>query len=431
MMERATANTPNLLFRGIGRLSTVIFERGSGCYLYTKCGRKLLDFTSQIGVTNTGHCHPRIVDAAKSQIDKLIMGQLNIGYHEPMMELTELLQHRIEKYISMPNNTTTLNRFFYATTGAEAVENAVKVSKSYTKRPGIMVFRGGYHGRTALTMAMTSSSTIYSQGYMSSNPPNIYTLPFPYKEGEEEIKSCLSEVKLFFQTQVVPDEIACMVIEPVLGEGGYVPTPNLFLQGLSELCQQHNILLIMDEVQTGFGRTGKYFATEHFTGIQPDILILAKGLASGFPLSAVVTSDQISDHQQPGTMGGTYAGNVVSCAAAVATQYVLEDEDVIHNSQLRGESLKNALLDLQKQYPDWIRTVRGLGCMIGVEFHSNISSKELSQACFRNGMLLLTAGVSPTVRFIPPLIVTEQQITESLDIFEKSLKEVIAASKTT
>jgi len=435
-MEQASIHS--LLFRGIGRLSSVVFERGDGCYLYTKCGRKLLDFTSQIGVTNTGHCHPRIVDAAKSQIDKLIMGQVNIGYHEPMLELTELLQQRIKQYImhttaattttttTTTTNNNNFNRFFYATTGAEAVENAIKVSKAFTKRPGIIVFQGGYHGRTALTMAMTSSSTTYKQGFMTSNPPNIYTLPFPYDV--KEIESCLAAVNLCFQQQVVPDEIACMIIEPVLGEGGYLPTPHEFLHGLSMICKEHGILFIIDEVQTGFGRTGKYFATEHFLpDIQPDILILAKGLASGFPLSAVVTSDRISDNQKPGTMGGTYAGNAVSCAAAIATQHVLEDEDLISNSLQQGLLLKNGLLALQQQYPDWLRTVRGLGCMIGVEFHNSICNKQVSQACLRNGMLLLPAGgLHPTIRFIPPLVVTKQQIMEGLDIFEKSLKEVAA-----
>eukprot|EP00548_Thalassiothrix_antarctica_P014777 CAMPEP_0194173594 /NCGR_PEP_ID=MMETSP0154-20130528/7875_1 /TAXON_ID=1049557 /ORGANISM="Thalassiothrix antarctica, Strain L6-D1" /LENGTH=631 /DNA_ID=CAMNT_0038886693 /DNA_START=106 /DNA_END=1998 /DNA_ORIENTATION=+ len=250
------------------------------------------------------------------------------------------------------NNNNNFNRFFYATTGAEAVENAIKVSKAFTKRPGIIVFQGGYHGRTALTMAMTSSSTTYKQGFMTSNPPNIYTLPFPYDV--KEIESCLAAVNLCFQQQVVPDEIACMIIEPVLGEGGYLPTPHEFLHGLSMICKEHGILFIIDEVQTGFGRTGKYFATEHFLpDIQPDILILAKGLASGFPLSAVVTSDRISDNQKPGTMGGTYAGNAVSCAAAIATQHVLEDEDLISNSLQQGLLLKNGLLALQQQYPDW------------------------------------------------------------------------------
>lgn len=411
------------LFKGVGRLSQVTFNQAKGSFIYTTCNRKLLDFTSQIGVTNTGHNHPKVIKAAKAQIDKLVMGQVNLGYHAPMIDLTNELVNNEEIFPSKK-----LNRVFYATTGAEAVENAIKLAK-YCKpgRSGVIVFQGGYHGRTGLTMAMTSSSNIYKQR-MSSNPSNIYTLPFPYElHGQHTVDSSLNEIGLLFKQQVLPEEIACIVIEPVLGEGGYVPAQTSFLKGLQDICAEHGILLILDEVQTGFGRTGEYFATKLHKGIEPDILIMAKGLASGFPLSAIATSDTLADQQAPGTMGGTYAGNAVACAAALATQEVIQEEDLIQRSKIQGAKLKQGLLDLKQKY-NVIRDVRGPGCMIGVEFYPDESKKLntlVSQACFKNGMLLLPASVYPTLRFIPPLTVSDDEIDLGLMIFEKSLKEVI------
>lgn len=406
------------LFKGVGRLSQAVFERAQGSMIFTTTGARVLDFTSQIGVTNTGHCHPQVVDAAKAQIDNMIMAQVNLGYHAPMMELTQQLLD------VMPSKH--LDRIFYSTTGAEAVENAIKLAKHSTGRQGVMVFQGGYHGRTALTMAMTTSSVIYRQR-MGSNPASVFTLPFPYELHGQSVESCLEAIHLFFKQQAVPEEIACMVIEPVLGEGGYVPAPTAFLQGLRNICSQHGILLIADEVQTGFGRTGKLFATEHHPNFEPDILVMAKGLASGFPLSAVAAPAILADSQAPGTMGGTYAGNVVACAAAVATQNVIRDEGLVERSRDRGKKLWTGLLDLQDRY-DVIRDVRGPGCMIGLEFEPDAPegiNKLVSQACFENGMLLLPASVYPTIRFIPPLTVSDDEIEMGLNIFEKSLKEVL------
>jgi len=273
---------------------------------------------------------------------------------------------------------------------------------------------------------MTTSSVIYRQR-MGSNPASVFTLPFPYELHGQSVESCLEEIHLFFKQQALPEEIACMVIEPVLGEGGYVPAPTAFLQGLRNICSQHGILLIADEVQTGFGRTGKLFATEHHPNFEPDILVMAKGLASGFPLSAVAAPAILADSQAPGTMGGTYAGNVVACAAAVATQNVIRDEGLVERSRDRGKKLWAGLLDLQDRY-DVIRDVRGPGCMIGLEFEPDAPegiNKLVSQACFENGMLLLPASVYPTIRFIPPLTVSDDEIEMGLNIFEKSLKEVL------
>mmetsp|Transcript_5418 Transcript_5418/g.7839 ORF Transcript_5418/g.7839 Transcript_5418/m.7839 type:complete len:423 (-) Transcript_5418:90-1358(-) len=406
----------NHLFQGVGRLSPYVFTRGKGSWMYTQCGRKLLDFTSQIGVTNTGHAHPRIVQAVTEQISKLPMGQVNLGCHEPMLELTESLINNV-----LPPH---LDRVFYSITGAEAVENAVKLATYTTGRPGVICFQGGYHGRTALTMAMTSSSVVYKQNMTNLNPSNIYTVPFPYELQGYSIDYCLNELELLFQQQVLAKEIACMIIEPVLGEGGYVPAPVEFLQGLQKICKQHGILLIIDEVQTGFGRTGKLLA--HLGVVEPDILVMAKGLASGYPISAVAASGSLADQQAPGSMGGTYAGHAVSCAAAVETINVMKDEQLPEKSLIQGAKLKDGLKELQTSFgKDVILDVRGPGCMIGVEFTTPGFNKKVSQACLKNGMLLLPASVYPTVRFIPPLTVSEEEVNIGLDIFQKSMQDVL------
>mmetsp|Transcript_15611 Transcript_15611/g.23652 ORF Transcript_15611/g.23652 Transcript_15611/m.23652 type:complete len:425 (+) Transcript_15611:149-1423(+) len=408
----------NHLFQGVGRLSPYVFNKGKGSWVYTQCGRKFLDFTSQIGVTNTGHAHPRIVQAVTEQISKLPMSQVNLGYHEPMLELTESLLNNV--LTQQPH----LDRVFYSTTGAEAVENAVKLATYATGRPGVIVFQGGYHGRTALTMAMTSSSVTYKQNMTNLNPSNIYTLPFPYELQGYSIEHCLKEFELLFQQQVLATEIACMIIEPVLGEGGYVPAPVEFLQGLQKVCKKHGILLIIDEVQTGFGRTGKLLA--HTGLVEPDILVMAKGLASGYPISAVAARGSLADQQAPGSMGGTYAGHAVSCAAAVETIKVLEEEKLVEQSQIQGAKLRKGLKEMQSLFGnDIIRDVRGPGCMIGVEFVTPGFNKKVSQACLQNGMLLLPASVYPTLRFIPPLTISDDEVEMGLDIFQQSIRDVL------
>ena len=404
------------LFRGVGRLSTVVMDRAKGSFVWTATGERLLDFSSGIGVTNAGHCHPKVVAAAKEQCDKLVHGQVNLAFHQPMLDLTSDLMEN-----AMPDSS--LDRIFYATTGAEAVENAVKLAKYTTGRPHVIVFQGGYHGRTQLTMSMTTSSVIYRQ--RMATPTGIFTAPFPYELHGTSVESALRDLKIMFQQQVLPEEVACMVIEPILGEGGYVPAPPQFLQGIRSICDEHGILLIIDEVQTGFARTGKMFSCEDV--VRPDVLVMAKGLASGFPLSAIASRADLADQQDPGTMGGTYAGNAVSCAAALATQQVIREEGLVKSSQNMGAHLRDGLKQMQTQYPDMIRDVRGQGCMIGVELQEDVApgtSKALSQACFRNGMILLPASVFPTVRFIPPLTVSKEEVDMGLDIFEKSLKEV-------
>lgn len=406
---------------------TLIAERGEGAYIFTSDGRKLLDFTSGIGVTNTGHAHPRVVKAIQEQAAKLLHGQVNIVYHQPLIRLTEELRAVLP---------AKLDSFFFSNSGAEILEAAVKLSKQATKRTNVIVFSGSFHGRTHLTMAMTTSKTIYRVGYQPL-VPGIHVAPFPYayKYGWEEEKTtdyCLKELKLLLKAQTAPEETAAIVIEPVLGEGGYVPPPKRFMQELREMCDRHGILLVADEVQSGFGRTGKWFAIEHY-GIVPDIICMAKGLASGLPLSGLAASAELMGRWIPGSHGGTYGGNAVACAAAVATIQTMREERLIENAQQMGGVLMAGLRQLQEEHPE-IGDVRGLGLMVASEFTSpkhepwTDRAKAVAKAALQHGLMLLTCGsYDNTIRWIPPLIVTEQQIKDALAAFEQALKEAAAA----
>ncbi len=319
---------------------------------------------------------------------------------------------------------------FFSNSGAEAVEGAIKLARMATGQPNIIVFQGSFHGRTVGTMSLTTSKTIYRAGYQPLMP-GVFVAPYPYalRYGWEEEKTsawCLEELEMLLISQTAPFETAAILVEPVLGEGGYVAPPKSFLQGLRKIADRHGILLIADEVQSGFGRTGRWFAIEHFD-LKPDIMTIAKGLASGLPLSGVVASQELMKKWIPGSHGGTYGGNAVAAAAAVATIQAIRDEKLLENAQARGKQLSDGLKALQSKYQG-IAEVRGLGLMIGVEFRSQGKpNKDLAKAvvknCFEQKMMLLTCGPwDCTIRFIPPLVVTEAQVNESLAIFEKALQ---------
>ncbi len=400
---------------------TLVAERGEGVYLYTLDGRKLLDFTCGIGVTNTGHAHPRVVKAVQAQAAKLLHAQVNVIYHEPLVRLTEAL-----RTIVPPG----LDSFFFSNSGAEIIEAAVKLAKQATRRSNIVVFSGSFHGRTHLTMSMTTSKTIYRVGYQPL-VPGIFVAPFPYayKYGWDEETTtdyCLKELKLLLKSQTAPEETAAVVIEPVLGEGGYVVPPRRFMQELRELCSHYGILLVADEVQSGFGRTGRWFALEHFD-VQPDILVMAKGIASGLPLSGLAAPAELMKKWITGSHGGTYGGNAVACAAAVATIQTLRDEKLIENSEKMGGVLMAGLRRLQEDHPE-IGDVRGLGLMIASEFTSPAGepwterAKAVAKAALDQGLMLMTCGsYDNTIRWIPPLIAGETHIKEALGLFEQAL----------
>ena len=404
------------------RIFDIQVDRGEGCYLFDVHGRRYLDFTCGIGVSNTGHTHPRVVQAIQEQAAKLIHGQANMVIHQPMLDLVE----QLTTVIRPP-----LDSFFFSNSGAEAVEAAVKLARAATGRPNIIVFQGSFHGRTNATMAMTTSKTIYRAGYQPL-ASGIFVAPFPYayRYGWDEAKTlrfCLDELQLLLKTQTAPEETAAILVEPVQGEGGYVVPPDGFLAGLREICDRYEIVLIADEVQSGFGRTGRWMAIDH-TGVTPDILIMAKALASGLPLSGIAARAETMARWRPGSHGGTYGGNAVACAAGVATLKAMREENMIENAAAMGEVLMSGLRRLQEEHSE-IGDVRGLGLMIATEFTSpqgepwTERAKAVVHACLENDLMLLTCGpFDNTTPWVPPLIVNEAQIREALTVFESALE---------
>lgn len=400
------------------RITDIVVERGEGAYLYDVHGRRYLDFTCGIAVTNTGHCHPRVVEAIREQAGRIIHAQVNILYHEPLLRLAEALREVVPAH---------LDSFFFSNSGAEALEGAVKLARHAIGRPNVVVFQGSFHGRTNLTMAMTTSRTVYRQNYQPL-AAGVFVAPYPYAyrygwDAEETSAWCLKELRHLLASQTSPGETAAIVVEPVLGEGGYVVPPASFLRGLRDVCDEHGILLVADEVQTGFGRTGRFFAVEHFQ-IRPDIMTMAKGLASGLPLSGVAAPRVLMESWIPGTHGGTYGGNAVACAAAEATVRVLQEEGLVENAARLGEVLLAGLRGIQ-EHCSLLGDVRGLGLMVGAEFTLPDGSpatalvKDVVARCLEQGLLLLTCGTyGNVIRWIPPLIVTREQIEGALEIFQ-------------
>lgn len=395
--------------------------RGQGALLFDVEGREYLDFTCGIAVTNTGHAHPRVVAAIREQAGKLIHGQANIVVHEPMLGLVgELLA-----IVPAP-----LDSFFFTNSGAEVIEAAVKLARAATRRPNVIVFQGSFHGRTNATMAMTTSKTIYRAGYQPL-ASGIFVAPYPYafRYGWDEtvtLNFCLRELKWLLKSQTAPDETAAIVVEPVLGEGGYVVPPAGFLSALREVCDRHGILLVADEIQSGMGRTGRWFAMEH-EGVVPDILVLAKGIASGLPLAGLAARREMMERWPPGSHGGTFGGNAVACAAAVATIQAMREEKMLDNAHQQGEALQAGLARLQELHPE-IGEVRGRGLMVATEFGRAGGEpptdlvKATVKAAFEEGLLLLTCGTYDSViRWVPPLVVSTDQIHDALARFERAL----------
>ena len=398
--------------------------RGEGIYLYDAAGTRYTDFTSGIGVTNTGHCHPRIVEAIKRQAGQLIFGQMNIVLPPPTLELAEKLNE-----LTPPS----IDRFFFSNSGAEAVEAAVKLARSATGRRNIIVFQGSFHGRTHQAMAMTTSKSVYRHNYQPL-PGAVFVAPFPYRyyygwDDQQTTAFCLQQLDLLLHSQSAPDETAAFVIEPMLGEGGYVPAPAPFMQALRQIADEHGILLVVDEVQSGFGRTGKLFCFEH-SDIEPDIIIMAKGLGSGLPISGIAAGAALMDRWPVGTHGGTYGGgSMVPIAAAKATIDVILEEELTANAASMGQYLMDGLRDLQAEHPI-IGDVRGHGLMVAAEFTTADGKPDadtttaVQAACLERNLLLLSCGsYKNVIRWIPPLIVTAAQIDEALSIFNDALSK--------
>jgi 4-aminobutyrate aminotransferase len=411
-----------------GRITNLDVDRGEGSWLITRDGDRYLDYTSGIGVTNTGHAHPRVAAAVAAQAQKLLHGQQNIVYHEPGLRLYERLPSLV------PGGPY---QAFLSNSGAEAVEASVKLARVATGRPAILAFRYGYHGRTAQTMALTTAKDVY-RGAFEPLPGSVYHTAYPYcyraAGGPHDPGACTcdweAQLDLTFHQFIYPDRVAAVIVEPVLGEGGYLVPPPMFLPRLREITAQHGILLIADEVQTGFGRTGEMFAVQHWD-VEPDIYVVAKGIASGLPLSGILARRELMANWTPGSHGGTYGGNVVSCAAANATLDVIEDEGLVANARERGAQFLSGLRTLSPTYAS-IGDVRGLGLMLALEFVKPTGgdgrtpdpdlAKRVQAEAFARHLLVLTAGTYVNViRIIPPLVTTPDEIEQALAIIDESL----------
>jgi 4-aminobutyrate aminotransferase len=422
-LARERAHLSQVLYR----YTPIVVDRAQGSYLYGVDGRRYLDFASGIGVTNLGHGHPAVIAAAKAQLDRVVHTSV-VAHHQPAIELAERIA------ALTPGK---LDSVFFANSGAEAIEGAIKLARYTTGRPGLIAFQGGFHGRTYGALSLTASKSYYRERY-EPLLPSVYHVPYPYPyrnpTGPDEsatLDYVFNFIDEMLDTRVPPKNVAAFVVEPVLGEGGYVVPPPAFMPRLRALCDKHGILLIADEVQSGYGRTGKMFACEH-TGVVPDIMTLAKSIASGLPLSAVVATSKLMNQWEPAAHGSTFGGNPVSCAAGIATLDVFEREGILENAAVRGAELMARLRELQKRLP-LIGEVRGLGLMVGVELVNNDGSankdlqKKVRQVCLDSGMVVLSCGPHDNVlRLVPPLNLSEAELDEGWEILNGAFQEVAA-----
>ncbi len=396
--------------------------KGNGAWIDTADGQKYLDFTSGIAVTSTGHCHPKVVKAIQDQAESFIHAQINCYTHNLLQPLVDELESISPKGI---------DTFFFANSGAEATEAAVKLAKQATGKPNTIVFSGSFHGRSHMAMAMTTSKTLYRKGYQPL-PAGIFVAEFPRsigseQEREEAIDRALAQLDYLLMSQTSPDETSCMIIEPEQGEGGYSPAPKRFLDGVLKRCRDNGILFIADEVQSGFGRTGKFFCVENYD-LVPDVLVMAKGIASGFPFAAVGAPKEIMDKWPSGSHGSTYGANPIGCAAALATIEVMKEKGFLTNVLERGEQLRAGLSSLAQKYPS-IADVRGFGLMVAAEFRDadfnpdgQICAEVIKHAREQSNVLFMSASAyGNVIRFMPPLIVSKQEIQIALDAIESAL----------
>ncbi len=396
------------------RYTDLVVERASGSWLETVDGGRYLDYTCGIGVTNTGHAHPRVVAAITEQAGRGIHLQQNIVYHQPGLELHRRLPARF------PNaRAGTEYRLFLSNSGAEAVEAAVKLAKYVTRRPSVIAFRGGFHGRTHAAMALTTSSVKY-RAHFEPLPSGVHFAPYPYPlrmgGADAALATTLAAIDDLFAGVVAPDDVAAFIVEPVLGEGGYVVPPDGFLPALREIADRHGILLAVDEVQSGYARTGRFFASE-WTPATPDIVIMAKGIASGLPLSGILAPRELLDQLAPGAHGGTYGGNAVACAAALATLDVIDDEGLLERAETVGATTLDRLREVAAGHA-CVAEVRGRGLMIAIEFaegdaltpRPDLAKGLLAEAMARNLLLLSCGTYGQAVRIIPPLTTTDDEV---------------------
>jgi len=408
--------------RGVGQSHEVFIARGENAEIWDVEGKRYIDFAGGIAVLNTGHCHPDIIAAVKAQLDLYTHTCFQVVAYEPYVELAERLNALAPG--NFPKKTLLL------TSGAEAVENAVKIARAYTKRPGIIAFNGGYHGRTLMTLGMTGKVAPYKTGF-GPFPGEVFHALFPNALHGVSVADALHSVELLFKNDIEPERVAAFIIEPVQGEGGFYVAPNEFISGLKALADKYGILLIADEVQTGAGRTGTWYASEQWP-VAPDLITSAKSLAGGFPLSAVIGRADVMDAPAPGGLGGTYAGSPLGCAAALAVLKVFEQEQLLQRSQALGERLVAGLKGMAAKVPA-IGDVRGLGSMVAIELFKNgdlkqpdadLTKRVVTEAAKR-GLVLLSCGTNGNVlRILVPLTAADALIDEGLNILAASFAAV-------
>ncbi len=405
--------------RGITSAHPITADHASGSELWDVSGRRYIDFAGGIGVMNVGHAHPRVMKAVHEQLEKATHTSFQVVHYESYLKLAQRLCE------VTPIKGATKAIFF--STGAEAIENAVKIARAATGREAVISFRGAFHGRTLLALSLTGSVQPYKQNF-GPYAPEVYQTPFPYSYRGWTTEAALADLDNLLESEVSPTRVAAIVIEPVLGEGGFVPAPLDFMRKLRELCDRHGILLIADEIQTGFGRTGKFFAIEH-SGVEPDLMTVAKSLAAGFPLSGVVGKAEVMDAPDPGGLGGTFGGNPVACAAAIAVMEVMKDEKLPERAARIGSIVEERMRTWAQDH-EVIGEVRGLGAMVGMELVRDRKTKEPADketakvlaGARERGLIILRCGVHHNVvRTLMPLNISEDQLEEGLDILGASL----------
>ncbi len=406
--------------RGQGTLTHAYIEKARNAELWDIEGNRYIDLGSGIAVVNTGHNHPKVQAAVQAQLEKFSHTCVMVTPYASAVELAEKLN------AAAPGDSP--KKAIFVTTGAEAVENCVKIARSYTGRSGVIAFNGGFHGRTNMTMGLTGKVAPYKSGF-GPFPGEIFHVPYPNAYHGISVADSLAALNTLFSVDIEPARVAAIIIEPVQGEGGFYPAPAEFMHALRKLCDQHGILMIADEIQTGFARTGKMFACDH-AGVEPDLITMAKGIAGGFPIAAVVGKAEIMDAPQPGGLGGTYGGSPLGCAAALAVLEVIEEEQLCQRAARVGDAFVARLKRIQARHPQKIGDIRHLGAMIAMELvHEGDVNKpdaELTKALVaeaaRNGLVLLSCGSRGNViRFLPALTIPEALIEESMDVLEKSL----------
>jgi 4-aminobutyrate aminotransferase/(S)-3-amino-2-methylpropionate transaminase len=401
----------------------IVIERGEGARLTDVDGNTFIDFTGGVGCLNVGHSHPRVVEAAQEQLERFSHTDFTIVPYEVYVRLAE----RLCELAPIANAKAS---FFNA--GTEAVENAIKYARSYTKRPAVIAFEGGFHGRTLLALSMTSKTHPYKAG-LGPFAPEVYRVPFPNDYRGANASEALAALERALITQVAAETVAAIVVEPVQGEGGFLVAPQEFMDGVRRLCDDHGIVMVVDEVQTGFARTGKLLAIEHY-GIEPDLITVAKSIAMGLPLSGVIGKAEIMDAPGDSAIGGTYVGNPVAQAAALAVLDVIADENLCARATAVGDQLRERMLEWQQRFPK-VGNVRGLGAMLAIELVEDVESKEpapdlasaITNEAAKRGLLLLKSGIySNCIRVLTPLTLSDAELDEALGVWEEALEAALS-----